>query len=215
MGIIAFVMVRGTGVERCRVTQSEHADARPNAADFPEIRELWNVLRSISASQGIDAGNLALSWAKAKRNSLSKWASENSFDELCNAGCSPVSLAISLWAVQACRRWQKTWRVTIGSIRRRDQIVRSLENAAEDLEELQNSFYGAVLEDLRKSSNDIETGDLEIHSLNVERTWPSYAPAPAPLRQSGPCVSTRAYSDFSTSSRKKHKHILLRPSPSI
>jgi hypothetical protein len=151
-----------------------------NHDEFREIRELWNVLCSISASQGVDAGNLALGWAKAKRNSLLKWASENSFDELCNAGCSPVSLAISLWAIQACRRWQKTWRVTIGSVRRRDQIVRSLENAANNLEELQNSFYGALLEDLRESSNDIETGDNDIHSLNAEHTWPSYAPGPSP-----------------------------------
>jgi hypothetical protein len=157
-----------------------------NKDEFKELRELWNLLCSINVSKSLDLPQLVQLLAMRKREVLVQWTSEADFDELCREGCSEVSLALALWAIEASQSIEQRWRKTVPSARRRKQIVRILEKAADVLEELQNSFSAAILEgvkkslpeDLRKSVN-LESGILNIVS-NMKPKWPQNAPAPHP-----------------------------------
>lgn len=119
-----------------------------------------------------------------KRDSLSQWASENDFDELCNAGCSPVSLALALWIIEVSQSVAEVWRTAISSARRRNQIIGSLEEAADALEEVQDSFGAAMLEHFTKSlSTDVRDSiSIDPKSLNDDTTWPKSALVPHPTR---------------------------------
>jgi hypothetical protein len=160
------------------------------SADFPETKQFWDAFCSVHSEKGIDLPKLVHDLAKLKRDALSKWSSVSSFDILCGAGCSPVALAICLWAIEACDRWQEAWRATVGSKRHRIQIQRTLEKAAATLQEVQDSFNGAVLaivkksfsEELRESGGNIDLRGLTTDSfdLNIESEWPAGAPAPPP-----------------------------------
>src|SRR5579862_214976 len=119
--------------------------------DFPEIKDFWDALSSVYSAQGIDLRSSVDRWSKLKRDALEKWGSEVSFDSLCDSGCSPVSLALCLWAIASFQRWQELWKATMQSKRHRDQAMRSLEKAATALEELNFSFNNALLEDTKRS----------------------------------------------------------------
>ena len=158
--------------------------ADQDSDEFQEIRELWDVLSSISASNGIDMLQFVHAVARLKRDSLSQWASERDFDELCNAGCGEVSLAIALWAIKASQRWGTTWRTAVGSKRDRNQAIGALQKAAAVLGELQESLIAAVMEDVKMSLRedlrkppDIDAKSL---SLDLEAHWPRTAPGPPP-----------------------------------
>lgn len=115
------------------------------------MRKLWNALCSIQASKGIDLKQAAESWVRKKRHSLSKWAAEGSFDQLCGAGCHPISLAIALWAISVSQSMAGAWHALVDSARHRNQIIRALEKAATVLEELHMSFGALFFEDVKKS----------------------------------------------------------------
>src|SRR5438309_10292608 len=73
---------------------------KPKGPDsFSELRELWKMHSATWAAKGIDFPKFVHALAKYKRDSLSKWASEGDFDQLCRKGCSEVSFAIALWIV--------------------------------------------------------------------------------------------------------------------
>jgi hypothetical protein len=149
-------------------------------------REFWDLFCSLHKSKGIDLPEFLHSLARQVRESLSPWAAKADFDELCRKGCSEVSLALAFWSFEIAQSVERVWRKTVPSARRRQQVVQTLDNAADVLEELQNSVDLAVLEELKKSFpgylSESGTSDREILSTvsRMEPEWPTNAPAPAP-----------------------------------
>jgi hypothetical protein len=104
------------------------------------------------------------------------------------------------------------WRSTIGTTRRRDQVVGALLKAADALEEVHERFITALLQDMRVSlDNDLRSmlGD-DPTSPNMPSTfakWPNNAPAPHPatvvkaLR-----LYARALGMFDTISKETQAH---------
>jgi hypothetical protein len=134
-------------------------------------------------TKGLDLRQLVHLAAMQKRKSLVQWASEADFDELCQDGCSEVSLALTLWGIEVSQSIEQTWRSAVPSARRRRQTIRILEKAADVLEEIQNSFVTAIPQEVKKSLPDNPRkslpSDLEIIST-AKIEWPEYAPAPHP-----------------------------------
>ena len=152
--------------------------------EFQEIREFWAVFCSIHSTKGLDLPLLVHRWIETTRESLSKRAAEISFDELCAAGCSPVSLTIALSAIRISERAAEKWRDTIGSTRQRDKIIRTLKKSADVLEAVNERFIDVLLRDARLALGEDLRESLSADSIqsplqtNVE--WPAYAPAPDP-----------------------------------
>jgi len=152
---------------------------------FPEIADFWKVYCSIHAGKGLDVPELIRSWAAAKRKSLAKWSTETTFDELCQHGCSSISLAVALSAIEVSQQAASRWQRTVGPKRRRDQIIRSLTKAATALEEVHEKFIDTTLQDLSASLDPDLRRLLSLDPLLPEGQrltpeWPEVAPAPHP-----------------------------------
>jgi hypothetical protein len=152
---------------------------------FPELQDFWDAYCLVFARKGIDMPQLVQLWVTEKRKSLSKWSAEEIFDELCLAGCSAISLAIAISILERSQHAAEIWRTTVGTARRRDQVVGAFLKAADALEEVNENFITALLQDLRVSL------DKDLRSVLGEdptsqntplifAKWPSNAPAPHP-----------------------------------
>ena len=150
--------------------------------EFPEIRDLWQLLCSIYGSKGIDLPRVVRDAARRKRQSLSTWACDADFDELCRRGCSEIALALGLWILASSRLWGNVWRAAVGLKRNRDRVSDTLENAASALEHIQNSFESAVFEDIKARyavAEELQIG-FKSPEFDVEAKWPENSPAPHP-----------------------------------
>ena len=113
--------------------------------DFPALLELGKVLpSSLDSEKGIDLVQLINQWTGAVRKGLSEWGAENSFDNLCRAGCSQLSLSLVLFASAISIAFAEKWAKIVGPLRRRERILRALEHAAEALEEITGRSRFAV-----------------------------------------------------------------------
>jgi hypothetical protein len=136
--------------------------------------------------KGLDLPEFLHSSVSQARKSLRSWAAETDFDELCGKGCSEASLALALQSFRIAQSAERVWRRAVASARRRQQVVRTLDNAAHVLEELQNSLDLAVLEEAKRSLpenlRESATSDRELLNIisRIEPEWPSYAPVPSP-----------------------------------
>jgi hypothetical protein len=122
----------------------------PPPDEFESMRKLWNTLCSIESSKGVDLKEAAESWVKKKRHSLSKWEAEGNFEQLCEAGCHPISLAIAIRAIEVSQSMGKRSLALIGSTRRQNRIIHALEKAANILEELHESFGVLFFQDVKE-----------------------------------------------------------------
>lgn len=158
------------------------ADHNPD--EFRDERGFWAALCASYEAKGIDLPRLIQSWAKAKRDSLVDWATEKDFDTLCELGCGRFPLAIALWVIEASQHAAKKWRETIGSARRRDQVIRTLRKAADSLEEINETFIEVMLRDANIT---LDQDIRRLLSMDPTRSntpgiaaWPKFAPAPHP-----------------------------------
>ena len=114
------------------------------------------------------------------------WSAEADFDKLCGKGCSEVSLALALRCFRVAQSVERVWRKAVPSARRRQQVGRALDNAADAVEELQNALNLAVLEESKNppEENPRESAPSDRQILNIvsrmEPEWPPNAPAPSP-----------------------------------
>jgi hypothetical protein len=102
-----------------------------------------------------------------------------------NAGSSSLSLAIGISVIERSQHVAEIWRTTIGTARRRDQVVRALTKAADALEEVHESFITALLQDLKASLDKDLRSMLSRDPASPDTPagfseWPSSAPAPHP-----------------------------------
>jgi hypothetical protein len=151
--------------------------------EFSELKQFWETYCSIYAGKGVDVAQMWTDWAKSKRDSLKEWSAEGNFDGLCESGCAPLILAVTVASFRPLGAFERQWRLIVGNSRKRDQKVLALEKAATALEELQNSFAVAVVS--------TEQGSLQPEILqwlrqeltcpsDLATTWPKSAPAPHP-----------------------------------
>jgi hypothetical protein len=130
-----------------------------DADDFQSLRDFWHALCSGERSRGIDLPHVCQEWAAVKRESLEKSPSQRDFDQLCDAGCRPFSLALALAVIEVFKGTGTTWQKAFGSVRHRQQVIRAISKGADALEEVQERFIDISLEkfklklddDLRKS----------------------------------------------------------------
>ena len=154
-----------------------------DAGDFQQsLRNLWHALCSAEASRGVDLPQLVQQWTATKRESLVGQSSEADFDELCDAGCRPFSLALALAAIEASRTAATGWRKVFGSARHRQQIIRALCKAADALEEVQEKFIDISLEKCKATLDDDLRKSLSAdpNLISAERCvpeWPKSLPA--------------------------------------
>jgi hypothetical protein len=123
---------------------------KPGASNidaFEDLLKVWKGLSSIYASKGIDLLQLARDLVKDKRKSLSRWASEGSFDALCEAGCNRYSLVLPLKVIEWARSRANKLQQAAGPARRRQQVAGLLERSASVLEEFVKSLDAAVSDD--------------------------------------------------------------------
>lgn len=78
------------------------------------------------------------------------WSAESDFDQLRNKGCSSVSLGITLWAFQISQSLDQKWRKMVPTARRRRQATKTLNDAADALEKLQEAFLLAFFEEVQR-----------------------------------------------------------------
>jgi hypothetical protein len=176
-------------------------------------RMVWDLLCTVQKSMGLDMPEFLGLLVRKSRASLSQWAAEADFDDLCRKGCNEVSLALAFWSFEIAQRTERLWRRVIPTARRRQQVARKLENAADVLEELHSSWNLAVLAELKKSlpGNPPEsaTSDQEILSMisRMEPGWLPNSPAPFPVAM---IRSLRLYAGivnfFSTISKETQAH---------
>jgi hypothetical protein len=82
--------------------------------EFLEIKDLWQVYCSILAHKGVDLPALVNDWVRVKRDSLGRWDAITYFDELCDAGCGALPLAIVISVFVQFERGAEIWRSTTG-----------------------------------------------------------------------------------------------------
>ena len=90
-----------------------------------------------------------------------------------------------MWTIEASKSALRKWQSAIGSARRRDQIIRSLTHAADVLEEVNEKFITAALNDLGVSIDPairkaMSADPSQMGRSNFWPEWPSSAPVPHP-----------------------------------
>src|SRR6202142_2261963 len=108
----------------------------PPPDEFESMRKLWNTLCSIESSKGVDLKEAAESWGKKKRHSLSKWEAEGNFEQLCEAGCHPIWLAIAIGSIEVSQSMGKRSLSLIGYTRLKNRITHAMEKACNDPEKI-------------------------------------------------------------------------------
>ena len=156
----------------------------PNKHKLEDLLNVWTGLCSIYARKGVDLPELARALLKGKRESLARWSSVGSFDDLCKSGCNEYSLVFSLKLIEWSGSRASKFERAAGPARRRDQVAGQLERAASALERFAKSFEAAVWDDFASQPPSIlkTAQDLakQIDPQEDEAKWPDYLPAPHP-----------------------------------
>jgi hypothetical protein len=146
------------------------------------LQMLWEMHCSKGASLGLNMPLLWSSWATIKKDSLREWGADKSFDELCNQGCTPIPLAMTVELFRPLQSLETKWRAVTGSKRQREQKIHALERAANALEILQRSIADVVTSDLRESfdADLLEWFRKEIiNPSTLDKDWDLPVPHPA------------------------------------
>jgi hypothetical protein len=151
--------------------------------EYATLQKLWDVYCASHAEAGLDMRQVWAVWAQQIRDSLKEWAADRSFDELCTNGCQPLPLAITIAIIRPLEDFESTWRETTGSNRRKEQTIRSLERAADALENLQRSLADTVVAQ-RPISFDAHIAEWLrkeiVNPSNLDAIWPKSAIHPHP-----------------------------------
>ena len=112
---------------------------------FNSLREFWHKLCSIQLSNGVNLPDRLGAWTKGKEDLLRRAGVCREYEELCSAGCIPISLAIALSTFRISRKTAEIWKSTLGSKRQRTQTIGHLQKAADSLERAHEQLIDAVL----------------------------------------------------------------------
>jgi hypothetical protein len=156
----------------------------PNIDAFEDLLQVWKGLSAIYASKGINLPQIARGLLKAKREALARWASVGSFDALCKSGCNEYSILFSLHVMEASRSRASKLERAAGPARKRGQVTRLFERAANDLEEFAKLFEATVWDDFGSLPPSVlktaQNLARQIDPREDEAKWPAYLPAPHP-----------------------------------
>lgn len=106
----------------------------PEKADA--VRQLWEAYADILKKRRYDLDQLVRDWAQNQRTKLSLPGAQTDFDELTASGCVAQILAALLALLKWSPKMQDFWTQTYGNPKNRKRVIRSLERAASELEQL-------------------------------------------------------------------------------
>jgi hypothetical protein len=115
------------------MNQKLAADNRHGAGAFPGLGETFSALREVSQEQGADIATIANEWALHIKETLAPDGADTDFDALCDQGCHPLSLAVSVFAAEFYPIAVLAVRSALGISRQRAGYSNKLRQAAEIL----------------------------------------------------------------------------------
>jgi hypothetical protein len=115
------------------VSESLNSGNRTSAKGFPGLEETYFAFQEVLREKGVDLTAVAREWALQIRQTLKTDEAERDFDALCNQGCHPVSLAVSIFAGEFYPIVVSSFRAAFGISKQRVRYSRKLRQAADIL----------------------------------------------------------------------------------
>ena len=67
--------------------------------EYSDLRKAWSMLAEIVDERGVDLATSSQLWADGKEADVRPCLAGFEFEELCSAGCSPISLGMAIQAM--------------------------------------------------------------------------------------------------------------------
>jgi hypothetical protein len=135
---------------------------KPRVEELQEEVAFWKSYRDICRSKQIDTVKLYMNLAEEEEGKLASPGAKDDFIELCETGCFQPILAGIVMFLRNAPRLEAFWTQMIGHPDNREKAIRTLESAAQTLE---NLFSGVI-----ESENEGKSLELErIGRLPVSR----------------------------------------------
>jgi hypothetical protein len=125
----------------------------PKIEDLPEEVALWKSYREICRSKQIDILKHYMELAEEEKRRLTSPGAREDFVELCKAGCFQPILAGIVMLLRYAPRLEEFWIEMVGRPDNREKTTRSLESAAQTLE---NLFGGVIASEIEGKSVELE-----------------------------------------------------------
>jgi len=106
----------------------------PESDALKASQKLWDFMRSLSTSKGIDIQSLLAKLATKQEQQLISPGAREDFNELCEAGCVREVLGGVVFLLQIIPAIERFWTLMVGDPDRRKKLTRTLETAAQELD---------------------------------------------------------------------------------
>lgn len=126
---------------------------KPKIEDLPEEVALWKSYRDICRGKQIDTIKLYMDQAEEEKQKLASPGAREDFVELCEAGCFQPVLAGIVMLLRCAPRLETFWTEMVGRPDNREKTTRTLESAAQTLE---NLFSGVIESEKEGKSLELE-----------------------------------------------------------
>jgi hypothetical protein len=137
----------------------------PKIEELTDLFALWNTYRNSRLAKGFDVASEFAKWATEVAEGLTSPGAREEFGELCEAGCFPQGLALTVLALRRAPQLEIWWSKTMGDPAGRAKAIRSLEDAAQTLE----SLYSGVIPLGKDGENELSRiGRIPIPRLTSE-----------------------------------------------
>jgi len=122
---------------------------KPEPEPVNSPQDLWNTYRQMMERDGIDLGGVWLKLIAEQIEWLSTSAARRDFEELCEAGCTPIVLASIIGLIRLSPRIENWWQLFVGDSDRRRKTTIALQKAATALQDAFGDVIAGEDEDRR------------------------------------------------------------------
>lgn len=122
---------------------------KPRIEDLPEEVAFWKCYREICRSKKIDTIKLYMDLAEEEKQKLASPGAKEDFIELCEAGCFQPILAGIVMLFRYAPLLEVFWTEMVGRPDNREKTTRTLESAAQTLENL----FSVVIDSEKEGKN--------------------------------------------------------------
>jgi hypothetical protein len=126
---------------------------KPKIEDLPEEVAVWKSYREICRGKKIDTIELYMDLAEEEKQKLASPGAREDFVELCEAGCFQPILAGIVMLLRYAPRLETFWTEMVGRPDNREKTSRTLESAAQTIE---NLFGGVIASEKEGKSTELE-----------------------------------------------------------